>query len=149
MKRIACLVSFVVVAITSLAQRSVDFASKYMACCNGDTLVKCVTIGPKMMEQLTKRHDANSNAYIGEDYYIKAENLLKRYPKRFRHDKDYHNAHAMGTFYQRMSKDGKVVELVMLHNDTVKNAMVIVNLTGDIDEEFTELLSKNLGNKNR
>ena len=48
-----------------------------------------------------------------------------------------------------MSKDGKVVELVMLHNDTVKNAMVIVNLTGDIDEEFTELLSKNLGNKNR
>ncbi len=167
MKRIACLVSFVVVTITSLAQRSVDFASKYMACCNGDTLVKCVTIGPKMMEQLTKHHDANSNEYIdqaiqklksariiisnvnGEDYYIKAENLLKRYPKRFRHDKDYHNAHAMGTFYQRMSKDGKVVELVMLHNDTVKNAMVIVNLTGDIDEEFTELLSKNLGNKNR
>ena len=32
-------------------------------------------------------------------------------------------AHGMGTFYQRMSKDGKVVELVMLHNDTVKNAI--------------------------
>ena len=35
----------------------------------------------------------------------------------------------------------------MLHNDSTKDNLIIINLTGDIDEEFTELLTKSLENK--
>lgn len=147
------------------AQRAVDFASKFMETCKGDTSIHCVTIGPKMMEQLTKQHDAKRNELItqaiqklktariimaatsGEEYYDKAVKLLKKYPKRFSHTNDYHSGVAYGSFYTRQTKEGNVVEMIMLHNDTSKNGLMIVNLTGDIDNEFIELLLKSLGNK--
>ena len=131
----------------------------------GDTLLKCVTVGPRMMEQLTKMHDTQSNEAITQaikklktarivtvtesvdSYYEKAEKLLKQFPLRFSHDKDFRNSHSYGTFYTRRQKDGAVVELIMLHADTLKPAMVIVNLTGDIDNDFIELLSKNVGSR--
>ncbi|MGM9699257.1 MAG: DUF4252 domain-containing protein [Prevotella sp.] len=165
MKRVVCIIAVAMMCLLATAQRTVDFASKFMDTCNGDTTVHCVTVGPKMMEQLTKHHDEKRNEYIeqaiqklktarivmtstsGSEYYEKAEKLLKKYPKRFCHDKDYHNDHAHGAFYTRKVKEGNAVELIMLHNDTTKNILVIVDLTGDIDKEFTELLSKNLGNK--
>lgn len=165
MKRLVSIIAVAMMCLLATAQRTVDFASKFIDTCKGDTTVHCITVGPKMMEQLTKHHDENPNEYIaqaiqklktarivmtstfGSEYFEKAEKLLKKYPKRFCHDKDYHNDHAHGAFYTRQVKEGKVVELIMLHNDTTKNILVIVNLTGDIDEEFTELLSKNLGNK--
>lgn len=165
MKRLVSIIAVAMMCLLATAQRTVDFASKFIDTYKGDTTVHCITIGPKMMEQLTKHHDENRNEYIaqaiqklktarivmtstfGSEYFEKAEKLLKKYPKRFCHDKDYHNDHAHGAFYTRQVKEGKVVELIMLHNDTTKNILVIVNLTGDIDEEFTELLSKNLGNK--
>lgn len=165
MKRLVSIIAVAMMCLLATAQRTVDFASKFIDTCKGDTTVHCITVGPKMMEQLTKHHDENRNEYIaqaiqklktarivmtstfGSEYFEKAEKLLKKYPKRFCHDKDYRNDHAHGAFYTRQVKEGKVVELIMLHNDTTKNILVIVNLTGDIDEEFTELLSKNLGNK--
>lgn len=82
-----------------------------------------------------------------DSYYEKAEKLLKQFPLRFSHDKDFRNTHSYGTFYTRRQKDGAVVELIMLHADTLKPAMVIVNLTGDIDNDFIELLSKNVGSR--
>ncbi|MCI6119511.1 MAG: DUF4252 domain-containing protein [Prevotella sp.] len=165
MKRIVLLITLLVTATVVTAQQIADFASKYMDACKGDSAVKCVTIGPKMMEQLTRHHDQKRNEWVAQaiqklktariimssttadEHYEKAEQLLRKYPKRFCHDKDYRNDHSHGTFYTRKLKDGKTVELIMLHADTVKNLLVIVNLTGDIDEEFTELLSKNLSAK--
>ncbi|MGM9703008.1 MAG: DUF4252 domain-containing protein [Prevotella sp.] len=165
MRRVVCFIAVAMVCSLALAQRTVDFASKFMDTCKGDTAIHCVTIGPKMMEQLTKHHDENRNEFIaqaiqklktariimasasGESYYDKAEQLLRKYPKRFSHTKDYHSDHAHGAFYTRQTKEGNVVELIMLHNDTTKNGLVIVNLTGDIDNEFTELLTKNFSNK--
>lgn len=164
MKRIAFLVIMCISCVSAMAQRNVDFASKFMQECKGDTAIHCVTVGPKMMEQLTKHQDANRNENIaqaiqklktarivmanvsGAEYYEKAEMLLKKYPKRFSHSNDYHNDHAHGTFYVRQQND-KVVELIMLHNDSTKDNLIIINLTGDIDEEFTELLTKSLENK--
>lgn len=165
MRRFASLVVACLTCLAIAAQRNIDFASKFMQECDNDTAIQCVTIGPKMMEQLTKHHDAKSNENIaqaiqklktarivmstdsGAIYYEKAETLLKKFPKRFLHDKDYKNEHAHGTFYIRKQKAGQVVELIMLHYDSNKDNLIIVNLTGDIDEEFTNLLSKNLGNK--
>ena len=165
MKKTILIVLAMVASLAANAQRIADFASKYMDANKGDTLLKCVTVGPRMMEQLTKMHDTQSNEAITQaikklktarivtvtesvdSYYEKAEKLLKQFPLRFSHDKDFRNAHSYGTFYTRRQKDGAVVELIMLHADTLKPAMVIVNLTGDIDKEFTELLSKSFSNK--
>ena len=56
MKRAACLIAAAMICSLAMAQRAVDFASKFMDSCKGDTAIHCVTIGPKMMEQLTSEH---------------------------------------------------------------------------------------------
>ena len=165
MKKTILIVLAMVASLAANAQRIADFASKYMDANKGDTLLKCVTVGPRMMEQLTKMHDTQSNEAITQaikklktarivtvtesvdSYYEKAEKLLKQFPLRFSHDKDFRNAHSYGTFYTRRQKDGAVVELIMLHAYTLKPSIVIVILTGDIDNDFIELLSKNVGSR--
>lgn len=145
------------------AQNVQDFASKFVEQCDVDTALQYVTVSPKMMEQLTKEADAKSNDNMaqaiqklksarivtsstrGEDYYRQAEALLKKNPQRFSHSNDYRSSHAHGTFYTRRNKNGETVELVMLHSDTEAGIMVIVNLTGDIDEEFINSLERTFG----
>lgn len=151
--------------MTTFAQRGQDFASRYMQLCEGDTAVHCVTVSPKMMEQLTKQADASHNEHIaeaieklksarivtasvhGEGYYQVAEDLLKRNSQRFRHDKSFRTEHSYGAFYTRKLKSGNTVELIMLHTDTKTRRMVIVNLTGDIDDEFINSLTKTFGGR--
>lgn len=166
MSRVISLIAALLLCMaTATAQRGQDFASRFMKQCDGDTAVHCVTVSPKMMEQLTKKADANHNEHIadaieklksarivtasvhGEGYYQVAENLLKRNPQRFHHDKSYRTEHAYGTFYTRKLRSGETVELIMLHADTKNRRLVIVNLTGDIDEEFISNLSKMFGVK--
>ena len=67
---------------------------------------------------------------------------MKKNRQRFSRDKDYRNGNHHGTFYTRKTKNGDTVELIMLHTDTVKGNTVIVNLTGDIDNDFISHLTK-------
>ncbi len=161
MKRILCYIAMLLMTVAAGAQTTMDFASKFMEQCFEDTAVQCVTISPKMMEQLTKHPDAEHDEHLaqamqklksarivtasvrGEDYYRMAEELLKDNPQRFSHAQDYSNDHARGTFYVRKTSNGDTVELVMLHTDTTTGSLVIVNVTGDIDEEFVESLRMN------
>lgn len=149
------------------AQSGLDFASKFIKQCDVDTAIQCITVSPKMMEQLTKEADAKSNESMaqaiqklksarivtastrGEDYYRLAEDLLKKNPQRFKHNKDYQNGQGHGTFYTRKTKRGDTVELVMLHTNTETGAMVIVNLTGDIDDEFVSSLTHTFSSRDR
>lgn len=165
MKRVICLLTVLLMAVAGFAQKGQDFASKFMERCDDDTAVHCITISPKMMEQLTKQPDANRNEHIaqaiqklksariitanvhGEGYYQLAEKLLKKNPQRFKHNQNYHNSHAYGTFYTRKTSDGNTVELIMLHADTKTKSLVIVNLTGDIDNDFINSLLKNFGGR--
>lgn len=166
MKRLVCiLAAFMASAMVAMAQGAQDFASKFMERCEDDTAVHCVTVSPKMMEQLTKQADASRNERMaqaieklksarivtssvhGEGYYHIAEDLLKRNSNRFHHDKSYRTAHAYGSFYSRKTKDGGTVELIMLHADTKARRLVVVNLTGDIDDEFIESLTKRFGDR--
>lgn len=146
-----------------MAQRGQDFALRFMQQCKGDTALHCVTVSPKMMEQLVKKADTGHNEHIaqaieklksariittyvhGEGYYQMAESLLQKNAQRFRHDKSYQSEHAYGTFYSRKDRNGKTVEMIMLHTDTKTRQLVIVNLTGDIDQEFINSLSKSFG----
>lgn len=144
-----------------MAQRGLDFASKFMQQCGDDTLVQCVTISPTMMEQLTRQSEENRGDKIlqaiqklksvrlitiqdaDEQYYAKAEELLKKNSRRFRHSKSYQHEESRGAFYTRQLRNGDTVELVMLSTDTIQKRTKIVNLTGDIDAEFiNSLLTK-------
>ena len=166
MTRLLCsLVMMLASATVALAQGGHDFASKFMEKCEDDTAVHCVTVSPKMMEQLTKQADASRNERMaqaieklksarivtssvhGEGYYHMAEDLLKKNAQRFHHDKSYKTDHAYGAFYTRKNKEGGTVELIMLHADTKTRRLVIVNLTGDIDSEFINSLTKTLGGR--
>ena len=66
MKRLVSIIAVAMMCLLATAQRTVDFASKFIDTYKGDTTVHCITIGPKMMEQLTKHHDENRNEYIAQ-----------------------------------------------------------------------------------
>lgn len=162
MKRGICLITAAIMAMTLQAQRSLDFASKFMQKYKDSTYVTCVTISPKMMEQIVKRTEqSNEDGHLIQvisklksariittenhcnDCYNTAERLLKKNKQRFGHSKSYNSEHARGTFYTRKNKKESIIELVMLHEDKKADRLTIVNLTGDIDKEFMDGLIKN------
>lgn len=163
MRRAAALAAALLLAMTTAAQTSQDFAAKFMEQCEEDTALQCVTISPKMMEELAKQPDTDGEEHIaqalqkiksariitastrGEEYYEMAEELLRDNPQRFAHAQDFQTESAHGTFYTRRSTSGDIVELIMLHTDTIKGNLIIVNLTGDIDAEFVESLTRHMG----
>lgn len=166
MRRILGLITAVMISVAVMAQggqSGQDFAAKFVEQCGVDTAVQCVTISPKMMEQLTRQADAVHSEHIaqaiqklkgarivttsvnGSEYYRRAEDLLKKNPQRFRRTDSYHNDRAQGTFYVRQTKSGETVEMILLHNDTKAGTLVVVNLTGSIDDEFVDSIMKHFG----
>lgn len=161
MKRVLSLLIISLITVAGFAQRGQDFASKFMQQYNADSILQCVTVSPKMMEQLVKSQNTGHNEHIiqaiaklksariitatehEEDYYQMAEGLLKRNAKRFKAKRGFHNTQGYGIFYTRQSK-GKTTELIMLYANKKNNKFVIINLTGNIDEEFINSLSKNI-----
>lgn len=160
MKRIVCLMALVIsMHMTVIAQRNSDFASRFMDTVAQDSGVQCETISPKMMEQLTSMPDSTRSDVMQqalqklksariitapdsvEQYYSKAMMLLKRYPKRFKLYEEYKQEDAYGAFYTRRSKADKIVELIMLRADIKTRTLIIVNLTGDLDEIVISMLS--------
>lgn len=149
----------------AMAQNGRDFASKFMEMCDVDTAVQCITVSPKMMEQLTKHSDTERDEHLsqaiqklksarivttsvnGEEYYRKAEGLLKKNPQRFKLARSYRGTQAHGTFYIRQTRKGDTVELILLHSNTKTGTLAIVNLTGNIDDGFINSLTKRFGGR--
>lgn len=164
MRRALCLLMISMTVVVVMAQRGQDFASRFMQQCSGDT-VECITISPKMMEQLVTMGGENRNDTLlhaiaklrsarilqanmnGEQYYGRAEALLKKNDRRFKHVKVFRTERLEGSFYSRQQRNGKKVELVMLGKTPEKDSFLLVNLTGDIDEEFIEMLMQMFGQR--
>ncbi len=159
MKR-QCLLLFLVACLHAAAhaQSSLDFAEKFLTMHQADSALKCVTVSPKMMEQLVHMNSANHEENIiqaiaklksarivtgNADYYIKAEELLEKNNRRFKMDKEYHTEEQHGAFYTRKDKEGRTVEFIMLCAEPQRDRFTIINLTGDIDEEFLCFLYNN------
>lgn len=160
MKRVLCFIYIIMLACSANAQKTIDFATKFMRECKGDSILQCVAVSPKMMDMMTRQQNQNHNDRMvqaiqklksaqiitantnGMVYFAQAETLLKRNAKRFKMSKEYGDNNKKGVFYSRQLKNGKTVELVLLHVNDGK--LVIVNLTGDIDEEFVNMLTKNV-----
>lgn len=165
MKRLLCMIIAAMTVAVATAQSAQDFASRFMQEHDKDTAVICVTVSPRMMEQLTRYADGGNGADMtlaiqklksaqivkassnGREYYRQAEELLEKNSGRFHKDRKYSSPNARGTFYTRKTKEGDTVELILLHMDTKQDTMIIVNLTGDIDSEFINSLSKRFGVK--
>ena len=148
----------ITIAMVVEAQQAMDFVGKFMTVCEGDSMVKCITVSPKMMEQLVKMHDDNRSDNIIQaiaklksarivtaptEYYERAELLIKKYASRFKAEQEFQTDEVRGTFYTRQDKKGRTAELIMLREDNVRKQMTIVCLTGDIDKEFLCFLYNN------
>lgn len=170
MRRLALLVGMAGLSLAVAAQKNIDFAEKLMQTLEGDTIVRCITVSPKMMEQIAglgaSSEEADDNKReqlqqamqklnsarivtadtVAAEYYDKALALLGKYSKRFAHWSDYADGPVSGVFYGRKAKKGEgAVEMVMLQLDSSRGTFTAIDLTGDIDEEFIETLTKAFG----
>lgn len=165
MRRVLCLLILTMTVALVHAQRGQDFASKYVGLCKNDSTMLCITVSPKMMEQLMKTGDNDSNENLmdalaklksvriitasenSKDYYERAVQLLKKNARRFQLDKDYQTEQQQRAFYTRKDKKGNPVELVMLYTNNEADKTIIVNLTGTLDEEFINSVTRHFEKK--
>lgn len=144
---IACLVS---------AQ---DFASRFMEEMKPDTCLRCISISPKMIEEVLKinmeKEDARVREIIsnlksirmviaktnGPKYYKKAISLLEKNLNRFDPYLSYKGKFEHYRILVRKRK-GVIVELVMLANE--KSKFTVVNFTGIMDDEFIDKLANSI-----
>ena len=54
MMRYVLLLTMMLVQVAAYAQHSPDFAEKFVSMHQADSTLKCITVSPKMMEQLVK-----------------------------------------------------------------------------------------------
>lgn len=154
--RLLLLLVALTVQVATYGQHSPDFAEKFMTTYKSDSTLQCVTVSPKMMMQLVKqnteepkeeKHPHNIMQAMAKlksarivngsaEYFQKAETLLKKNKGRFQNVQEYETDTQKGAFYTRKDKNGQTVEFVMLYAEQEHNRFTIINLTGDIDEEF-------------
>lgn len=137
-----------------------DFASRFMMDFSKDTSIHCQTISPKMMERLVnihqkkKENNATARQLIaklksariiqGTDnpkYFLHAEKMLKRNRQRFI-PLSQSTAHGNNQIFVRRKED-LIIELIMLNKNIEMGTFTIINLTGDMDDEFIRILSGN------
>ena len=163
-QRTLTLIAVLFCAVTAFAQHAPDFAEKFMTLCKGDSMVKCVTVSPKMMEQLADRltelppetdlaqviSTLRSVRIVSasSQYYERADQLLKRNAKRFKAAEGFQTDTLRGAFFTRQDRKGNTVELVMLREDIQRQQLTIICLTGDIDKEFLCFLYNSKSFKN-
>lgn len=165
MKKSLLLFLMMAAALTSQAQGALDFAQKFMTLCEGDTTVKCITVSPKMMEQIAENHQITEEhtealqQAIGKlksmrivsapaELYERAEQLMAKHRRRFKAEENFDTDNARGTFYTRKNRHGQTAELILLREDKTRNLLTIVCLTGDLDKEFLCFLYNNKSLKN-
>lgn len=123
-----------------------DFATRYKREYKNDSLVQVITVSTKMLdkikipnrEEVLNKIDGFRIVMVDRSasaYCSKARELLQKNANRFRCC--YENDDCGVRLYTR-SKNGVVLELVVLKCDN--NQFKIVDITGQIDEEFLRAL---------
>lgn len=141
------------------AANAQDFASRFMMDFSKDTTIHCQTISPKMMGRLVTMHQKGENGATarqliaklksariiqGSDnpkYFLHAEKMLKRNRQRFI-PLSQSTAHGNNQIFVRRKED-IIIELIMLNKNVDAGTFTIINLTGDMDDEFIRILSGN------
>ncbi|WP_336525273.1 DUF4252 domain-containing protein [Bacteroides acidifaciens] len=137
-----------------------DFASKFMEQYSGKE-IQCQTVSPLMMEKLidvmpltNSEGNENVQEYLFsklksarivtvtrncENFFNKAENLIEKNKNRFSPLMERPTDKNNKIFVRKHNE--MIRELVMLSLDTEDRTFTIVNLTGDMNDRFIQLLS--------
>lgn len=139
------------------AANAQDFASRFMMDFSKDTAIHCQTISPKMMGKLVTMHQEEENSATARQliaklksariiqssdnpkYFLHAEKMLKRNRQRFI-PLNQSTAHGNNQIFVRRKED-IIIELIMLNKNAEMGTFTIINLTGDMDDEFIRVLS--------
>lgn len=155
MKTIVCTLLSMLLTVVAEAQ---DFATRFRGECKS-TALKCVTVGPKMMEaavanaghQGENTEDINhimsqltsmqviSATHNKKAYYTKAQALLKRNDNRFELYRVI-TEKAKKSQINIRRQEGKIVELVLL--TLTPKEFTLINFTGDMDTHSMQHLSR-------
>lgn len=143
------------------AQTMQDFASRFMDDNAGDKNLECVTVGPKMLREITKMAKENDDSQdmmsffsninsvriinsgsSAEEYRKEALELLESSGKRYtKYGKDDSSEDYGDCVWVRRRSD-KIVELVYVSMAKEKEFMVL-DITGQLDEDFVDSLLNN------
>lgn len=149
--------TMVFAATTAMAQ---DFVSKYMQENKHDTVLHCISISPKMMEEVLKIDSqkgdeeemrsimANlksmqivSSKTNGDFYFNKAEEIVEKNANRFEPFLSFNDRNENCRIMVR-KKEKTIIELVMFSHK--EDSFQVINFTGNMNDEFIDNLVKTM-----
>lgn len=145
-------------AVSATAQ---DFASRFLIEHKADSNLTCVTISPKMMEEILKTDAGKDEAVVdiisslksmqmltsqveGKKYYEDALKLVEKNPGRFEPFLSFEDSlHDCRIMVRK--KNEAIIELVMLVRE--KSSFSVINFTGTMSAAFISALTAPLKQK--
>lgn len=162
MRRLVTLiVACLAMPVCMYAQTMQDFASRFMDDNAGDKNLECVTVGPKMLREITKMAKENDDSQdmmsffsninsvriinsgsSAEEYRKEALELLESSSKRYTKYGKGDSSEDYGDCVWVRRRSDKIVELVYVSMAKEKEFMVL-DITGQLDEDFVDSLLNN------
>ena len=145
-------------ALLSVAVSAQDFASRFLTEHKGDSNLTCVTISPKMMEEIMKS-DAEKDKEVldmisnlksmqvltsdveGKKYFNAALKVVEKNSGRFESFLSFKDKSENCQIMVRKKKN-TIIELVMLMHG--KNNFSVINFTGNMSSEFISKLAASM-----
>ena len=134
-------------ALIATGTQAQDFASRYMAEHEGDSLLHCISVSPKMMEEILD-HGIGENDTTGMADIISrlksmqivkhAEEMARKNSARFKELASYDEGKDHCRIFVREHKT-EIVELVLLRQ--VGKQFTVINFTGDMNHAFIRQLT--------
>lgn len=148
-------------ALFSVSAMAQDFTSRFLTEHKADTNLSCVTISPKMMEEIIKNDAEKDNKVLdiisnlksmqmltakvnGSGYYNEALKIVEKNTGRFEPYLSFSDKSGSCQIMVRKKKE-VIIEVVMLMHE--KNHFVVVNFTGNMNPEFIARLAASVKQK--
>lgn len=150
------------ITLMSVAVSAQDFASRFMAEHKSDLNLTCISISPRMMEEVLKvnvEEDGNKILDIisnlksmqmvsaekdGTKYFKKALDILNKNSNRFEPFLSFNDSLQDCKIMVR-KKNGVILELVMLMNQSGK--FFVINFTGNMSDDFIDQVANSMSIK--
>lgn len=158
---VTLLLACLAMPVCMYAQTMQDFASRFMDDNAGDKNLECVTVGPKMLREITKMAKENDDSQdmmsffsninsvriinsgsSAEEYRKEALELLESSGKRYTKYGKGDSSEDYGDCVWVRRRSDKIVELVYVSMAKEKEFMVL-DITGQLDEDFVDSLLNN------
>lgn len=152
MKHLFALLLLLLLPFAASAQKEEDFSTRFLAG-HPDTRFECTTVSPQMMERMLTLKEVEENNSVrdvlrqlksirvvsseqnADQLFDNARQLARRNNRRY----EQYSANEQHSIYIRRRKD-TIVEMVLLtKRDTT---FILLNLTGTMNEQFMDLVSK-------